>query len=89
LALSTSLTVLVVGVFFGIYGLILSDRFHKPSAAVLSATLWSGTGVLSESELFAAINWTALGVALGMFIIASSSESRLLRMDGSTSRSVR
>ncbi|HYY92560.1 MAG TPA: SLC13 family permease, partial [Candidatus Dormibacteraeota bacterium] len=52
--------------------MILSDRFHKPSAAVLGATLMVGTGVLSESELFAAINWTALGVLLGMFIIASS-----------------
>jgi Na+/H+ antiporter NhaD/arsenite permease-like protein len=72
LALSTSLTVLVVGVFFGIYALILSDRFHKPSAAVLGATLMVGTGVLSESDLLAAINWTALGVLLGMFIIASS-----------------
>jgi Na+/H+ antiporter NhaD/arsenite permease-like protein len=72
LALPTSLTVLVVGVFFGIYALILSDRFHKPSAAVLGATLMVGTGVLSQSELFAAINWTALGVLLGMFIIASS-----------------
>src|SRR6266540_4632216 len=72
LVLSTNLTVLVVGVFFGIYGLILSDRFHKPSAAVLGATLIVGTGVLSETELFSAINWTALGVLLGMFIIASS-----------------
>lgn len=72
MVLSTSLTVLVVGVFFGIYGLILSDRFHKPSAAVLGATLMAGTGVLSLSELLAAINWTALGVLLGMFIIASS-----------------
>jgi Na+/H+ antiporter NhaD/arsenite permease-like protein len=72
LALPASLTVLVVGVFFGIYGLILSDKFHKPSAAVLGATLMVGTGVLSQSELFAAINWTALGVLLGMFIIASS-----------------
>ncbi len=72
MALSTTLTVLVVGVFFGIYGLILSDRFHKPSAAVLGATLMVGTGVLSETELFSAINWTALGVLLGMFIIASS-----------------
>ena len=72
MVLSTSLTVLVIGVFFGTYGLILSDRFHKPSAAVLGATLMVGTGVLSESELFAAINWTALGVLLGMFIIASS-----------------
>jgi len=72
LALPTTLTVLVVGVFFGIYCLILSDRFHKPSAAVLGATLMVGTGVLSETELFSAINWTALGVLLGMFIIASS-----------------
>src|SRR6266496_2999947 len=72
LALSTTVTVLVVGVFFGIYGLILSDKFHKPSAAVLGATLMVGTGVLSETELFSAINWTALGVLLGMFIIASS-----------------
>ena len=63
---------MVVGVFFGIYALILSDRFHKPSAAVLGATLMVGTGVLSETDLLAAINWTALGVLLGMFIIASS-----------------
>ena len=62
----------MVGVFFGVYGLILSDRFHKPSAAVLGATLMVGTGVLSETDLVSAINWTALGVLLGMFIIASS-----------------
>ncbi len=61
-----------MGVFFGIYGLILSDKFHKPSAAVLGATLMVGTGVLSETDLVSAINWTALGVLLGMFIIASS-----------------
>ena len=72
MVLSTALTVVVVGVFFGIYGLILSDKFHKPSAAVLGATLMVGTGVLSETDLVAAINWTALGVLLGMFIIASS-----------------
>ncbi|MBO0887731.1 hypothetical protein J2P12_01380 [Candidatus Bathyarchaeota archaeon] len=72
MALSATLTVLVVGVFFGIYGLIISDKFHKPSAAVLGATLMVGTGVLSQSDLFSAINWTALGVLLGMFIIASS-----------------
>jgi len=72
LVLPTALTVIVVGVFFGVYGLILSDRFHKPSAAVLGATLMVGTGVLSETDLVSAINWTALGVLLGMFIIASS-----------------
>src|SRR5215472_15299841 len=72
MALPTTLTVLVVGVFVGIYGLILSDKFHKPSAAVLGATLMVGTGVLSETDLVNAINWTALGVLLGMFIIASS-----------------
>ncbi len=72
MVLPTALTVIVVGVFFGVYGLILSDRFHKPSAAVLGATLMVGTGVLSETDLVSAINWTALGVLLGMFIIASS-----------------
>ena len=72
MALSVTLTVLVVGVFFGIYGLILFDKFHKPSAAILGATLMVGTGVLSETELASAINWTAIGVLLGMFIIASS-----------------
>jgi hypothetical protein len=39
LVLPTALTVIVVGVFFGVYGLILSDRFHEPSATVLGATL--------------------------------------------------
>jgi hypothetical protein len=38
LVLPTVLTVMV-GVFFGVYGLILSDRFHKPSATILGATL--------------------------------------------------
>lgn len=31
-----------------------------------------GTGILTESDLSTAINWQALGVLLGMFIIASS-----------------
>jgi Na+/H+ antiporter NhaD/arsenite permease-like protein len=64
--------VIVIGVFIGTYILILSDKFHKPSAAVLGATLMVGTGVLTESDLASAINWQALGVLLGMFIIASS-----------------
>ncbi len=72
MALATPLTVIIVGVFVGTYLLILSDRFHKPTAAVLGATLMVGTGVLTESDIVTAINWTALGVILGMFIIASS-----------------
>jgi Na+/H+ antiporter NhaD/arsenite permease-like protein len=72
LALSAATTLIVIGVFIGTYVLILSDRFHKPSASVLGATLMVGTGVLTESEIFAAVNWTALAVLLGMFIIASS-----------------
>ena len=72
MVLSTPIGVIVIGVFIGTYILILSDKFHKPSAAVLGATLMVGTGVLTESELSSAINWQALGVLLGMFIIASS-----------------
>jgi len=72
LVLSTPVGVIVIGVFVGTYILILSDKFHKPSAAVLGATLMVGTGVLTESDLSSAINWQALGVLLGMFIIASS-----------------
>ncbi|OLD14382.1 MAG: hypothetical protein AUI50_07185 [Crenarchaeota archaeon 13_1_40CM_2_52_14] len=72
MVLSTPVGVIIIGVFIGTYLLILSDRFHKPSAAVLGATLMVGTGVLTESDLSSAINWQALGVLLGMFIIASS-----------------
>jgi len=72
LVLSTPVGVIVIGIFIGTYILILSDKFHKPSAAVLGATLMVGTGVLTESDLASAINWQALGVLLGMFIIASS-----------------
>ena len=72
MVLSTPVGVIVIGVFIGTYILILSDKFHKPSAAVLGATLMVGTGVLTESDLSSAINWQALGVLLGMFIIASS-----------------
>jgi Na+/H+ antiporter NhaD/arsenite permease-like protein len=72
LVLSTPIGIIVIGVFIGTYILILSDKFHKPSAAVLGATLMVGTGVLTETDLFSAVNWQALGVLLGMFIIASS-----------------
>src|SRR5712692_5916870 len=72
MALSTPITIIVIGVFVGTYLLILSDRFHKPSAAILGATLMVGTGVITLDDLFADINWTAIGVLLGMFIIASS-----------------
>jgi len=72
LVLSTPIGVIVIGVFIGTYILILSDKFHKPSSAVLGATLMVGTGILTEADLFSAINWQALGVLLGMFIIASS-----------------
>ncbi len=72
MVLSTPVGVIVIGIFIGTYILILSDKFHKPSAAVLGATLMVGTGVLTESDLASAINWQALGVLLGMFIIASS-----------------
>src|SRR2546427_10007297 len=72
LVLSTPIGVIVIGVFIGTYIPTLSDKFHKPSAAVLGATLMVGTGVLTESDLASAINWQALGVLLGMFIIASS-----------------
>ncbi len=72
MVLSTPIGIIVIGVFIGTYILILSDKFHKPSAAVLGATLMVGTGILTESDLSSAINWQALGVLLGMFIIASS-----------------
>ncbi len=72
MALSTPLTVIIIGVFVGTYLLILSGKLHKPTAAVLGATLMVGTGVLNEADIVSAINWTALGVLLGMFIIASS-----------------
>ena len=72
LPLSLPLTVIITGVFAGTYALILSDKFHKPSAAILGATLMVGTGVLKSTDIIGAINWTALGVLLGMFIIASS-----------------
>jgi len=72
MALSTPITVIIIGVFVGTYLLILSDKFHKPSAAILGATLMIGTGVLTENDIFSAINWTAIAVLLGMFIIASS-----------------
>jgi Na+/H+ antiporter NhaD/arsenite permease-like protein len=72
MAVPTPTSIIIIGVFVGTYALILSDKFHKPSAAVLGATLMVGTGVLTENDLFTAINWTAIGVLLGMFIIASS-----------------
>jgi Na+/H+ antiporter NhaD/arsenite permease-like protein len=72
MVLATTTSIIVIGVFVGTYALILSDKFHKPSAAVLGATLMVGTGVLTETDILTAINWTAIAVLLAMFIIASS-----------------
>src|SRR3989442_15240960 len=72
LPLSPPLTVILPGVFAGPSALILSDRFHKPSAAILGATLMVCTGVLKPTDIIGAINWTALGVLLVQFILPSS-----------------
>ena len=64
MVLSTPIGIIVIGVFIGTYILILSDNFHKPSAAMLGATLMVGTGVLTETDPLSAINWQAIGVLL-------------------------
>ncbi|OLE71725.1 hypothetical protein AUF78_00785 [archaeon 13_1_20CM_2_51_12] len=58
MVLPTALTVIMVGVFFGIYSLILSNMFHKPSG-LRSELRLVGHRVLIETELFTTIHWTA------------------------------
>ncbi len=53
------------------YGLVVSERVHRTTAALRGIVLVLGTGVLTVPEAVASVDWQALGLIFGMFILVS------------------
>ncbi len=66
-----------------VYALIVSERVHRTTAVLLGAVLVLGLGVLTIDEAVAFVNWEALGLVFGMFIlVAALMESGFFRWIG-------
>ncbi|MFA5896111.1 MAG: ArsB/NhaD family transporter [Thermoplasmata archaeon] len=74
---------LAVGIMGLVYALIVSERVHRTTAILLGAVLVLGLGVLTIDEAVAYVNWEALGLIFGMFIlVAALTESGFFRWIG-------
>src|SRR3972149_1942427 len=66
-----------------VYALIVSERVHRTAAVLLGVVLVLGLGVLTIDEAVAYVNWEALGLIFGMFIlVAALTESGFFRWIG-------
>lgn len=63
---------LAVGIMIGVYALIVSERVHRTTAVLLGIVLVLGLGVLSVEEAATYVNWEALGLIFGMFVLAAA-----------------
>lgn len=63
---------LAVGIMALVYGLVVSERVHRTTAALLGIVLVLGTGVLTVEEAVTYVDWQALGLIFGMFILVSA-----------------
>ncbi len=74
---------LAVGIMALVYALIVSERVHRTTAVLLGVVLVMGTGLLTVSEAAEFVDWNALGLIFGMFIlVAAMTESGFFRWIG-------
>lgn len=72
-----------IGIMALVYGLIVSERVHRTTAALLGIVLVLGLGVLTISEAVAYVDWQALGLIFGMLVlVAALTESGFFRWIG-------
>ena len=64
--------ILAVGTLAVVYGLIVTGRVHRTTAALGGAITVIGFGLLSESEAIEAVRWEALGLIFGMFVLVAA-----------------
>lgn len=62
---------LAVGIFFVAYALIISERIHRTTVALVGGVLMVLLGVLHQSDAFASIDFNTIGLLMGMMIIVS------------------
>jgi Na+/H+ antiporter NhaD/arsenite permease-like protein len=63
---------LAVGILAFVYVLLVSERVHRTTAVLLGVVLTMGLGVLSLEEAVLFVNWEALGLIFGMFILVAA-----------------
>ncbi len=74
---------LAVGILVLVYALIVTERVHRTTAVLLGIVLVLGLGVLTIDEAVAYIDWEALGLVFGMFVlVAALMESGFFRWVG-------
>ena len=63
---------LAVGILILVYALIVSERVHRTTAVLLGVVLTLGLGILTMEEAVTFVNWEALGLVFGMFILVAA-----------------
>lgn len=63
---------LAVGVLVLVYALIVSERVHRTTAVLLGVVLVLGFGLLTIDEAVAFVDWEALGLIFGMFVLVAA-----------------
>lgn len=64
--------ILAVGILALVYALIVSERVHRTTAVLLGVVLTLGLGILTVEEAVAFVDWEALGLIFGMFILVAA-----------------
>ncbi len=59
------------GIFLVIYGLIVTERVHRTTAALLGGVAVILAGILPQHDAFAAIDWNVIFLLTGMMVIAN------------------
>ena len=63
---------LAIGILAFVYALIVSERVHRTTAVLLGVVLTLGLGILTIEEAVAFVDWEALGLIFGMFILVAA-----------------
>ncbi len=63
---------IAVGILVLVYTLIVSERVHRTTAVLLGVVLVLGFGLLTVDEAVVFVDWEALGLIFGMFILVAA-----------------
>lgn len=74
---------LAIGIFVTVFILMISGKVHRTVAVIAGAVLMVGFGILDEHSVIDSVEWEALGLIFGMFIlVAALAESGFFRWLG-------
>ena len=63
---------LAIGIFASVFVLMISGKVHRTAAVIAGALMMVGFGILNEEDVVHAIEWEALGLIFGMFVIVAA-----------------